>query len=447
MERRMKIPISQIKIEREDADKKRFRRDLGDVQEMVESLKKYGLLHPVVVAELLGTESCEDENKYSDYKFYRLIAGERRITAAAYLGWKDIECTFLEDLSDVQKKEIELEENIQRKDVSWEEKIEALRQLDELKRKEHGEALGGHLSDPDGWNREKLAKAVGASAGKVSQDIKLANELNEHPELRKLVSGKTKQEARKTIEREVRAAELRERVAEGKIIVKATLIHGRAEDGMKELKSNSVHCVITDPPFGASGIVDVAKGNLSSDYDDGTNALEWDVMEEVHEKVIKEMARVLIPGGHFYLWHAPEHEPEIRRMLTSSGFLVDHMNLIWGKGRSSMIPNPYHYLPSYEMILFGCREPRSRTLTKPVMNLLRDYPAPAPQIRVHPLQKPEALIRLFIHNSTSPGETVMDCFAGSGIVLKTAVEMGRKAIGFEMDEKNYLMAMKFLSGE
>lgn len=430
----MKIPISQIKVERDDKDKKRFRRDLGDIQEMVESLKKaHGLIQPIVVSEAVDGK-------------HKLLAGERRLTAAAYLGWKEIECVFKKDLTDVQKKELELEENIQRKDVSWDEKIEALRQLDELKRKEHGEALGGHLSKEDGWNRQKLAKAVGASVGTVSQDIKLATELNEHPALRQLVAGKTKMEARKTIEREIRAAVLRKQVASGKIIVRADLRHERAEEGIKRIADNSIHCTITDPPFGASGIVAVAKGNLSSDYDNGTNALLWDEMKGVHEKVIKEMARVMIPGAHFYLWHAPEHEPEIRRMLGKNGFLVDSMNLIWGKGRSSMIPNPYHYLPSYEMILFGCLGPRSRTLTKPVMNFLRDYNADAPQIRVHPLQKPKELIRLFINNSTSPGETVLDCFAGSGIVLKTAVELGRKAVGFEMDETNFLMAMKFLEG-
>jgi len=435
----MKIPLSQIRIEREDKDKKRFRRDLGAIQEMMESLKKHGLIHPIVVEEI----KSEDE---ASTAMFRLIAGERRYTAAAYLGWTEIDCTFRENLSDVQRKELELEENIQRKDVSWEEKIEALRQLDELKRKEFGEARGGHLSDPDGWNREKLADAVGASIGKVSQDIKLANELNEHPELRKLVSGKTKMEARKTIEREIRAAELRERMAAGKIVIAADFRMGRAEELIKSVPDASVHCVITDPPFGSDAIIDVTKGNLSSDYDGGTNVQTWEAMREVHEKVIKEMARVMIPGGHFYLWHAPSNAPEIRRMLKKSGFLVDGLPLVWGKGRSSMIPNPYHYLPSYEMILFGCKAPRSRTLTKPVMNFLRDYPAPAPQTRVHPLQKPKELIRLFINNSTSPGETVLDCFAGSGIVLKTAIELGRKAIGFEMDEKNYLMAMKFLEG-
>ena len=115
----MKIPISQIKIEREDANKKRFRRDLGAIQEMVESLKKHGLIQPVVI------EPTEDG--------YKLVAGERRITAAAYLGWQEIECTFRENLSDVQRKELELEENIQRRELSPEEISDAFDRLDRLR--------------------------------------------------------------------------------------------------------------------------------------------------------------------------------------------------------------------------------------------------------------------------------------------------------------------------
>jgi len=55
----MKIPLSQIRIEREDKDKKRFRRDLGAIQEMMESLKKHGLIHPIVVEEIKSEDEPE----------------------------------------------------------------------------------------------------------------------------------------------------------------------------------------------------------------------------------------------------------------------------------------------------------------------------------------------------------------------------------------------------
>ena len=54
------IPISNIKYE----DKTRFRKDLGDLRPLIESIKRHGLLHPIVLTE---------DNQ--------LICGRRRLAA------------------------------------------------------------------------------------------------------------------------------------------------------------------------------------------------------------------------------------------------------------------------------------------------------------------------------------------------------------------------------
>ena len=431
----MKIRISEIKIERLDQASKRFRKDFGDIQQLVASIKKHGLIHPIVVDELKS-------GGMSQYN-YTLVAGERRITAALYAGWKEIDATIRDTLSSIERKELEIEENARRKDTTWEEQIEAVRQLDELKRLEHGSKQPGSL-DEIGWTQQDTADYIGASIGTVSQDIKLANDLLTNPELRKKIAGSTKVVARKTIEREKKAAVLRRRIAASEITIDASLRFGRAECLIREITGNSIHCLITDPPWGIEDIVAVSKGNLSGKYAQGTNVGEEENMESVYKTLIPELSRVMVGGAHFYMFFGPDFYEYLKHIFKENDFLVDPVPLIWSKHRTTMIPNPYHYIPSYEMILYGCKAPRSRTLTKPVANSIRDIPADAPQVRIHSLQKPYDLIKLFIENSTSPGETVLDCFAGSGITLKTAVELGRKAVGFEMDETNYLIAMKFL---
>ena len=125
----MIIPTSSIKIEKTASSTKRFRRDFGDIQRMSESLKSHGLIHPIVVKAI-------GESHHS--LRWLLIAGERRLTAALLLGWKEIDATEKKNLSDVQTKELELEENIQRKDINCFEQVEAIRQLDALKRKIYG---------------------------------------------------------------------------------------------------------------------------------------------------------------------------------------------------------------------------------------------------------------------------------------------------------------------
>ena len=170
-------------------------------------------------------------------------------------------------------------------------------------------------------------------------------------------------------------------------------------------------------------------------------------MERIYKKLIPELQRVMAPGAHFYIFFAADWYWIIRGLLQNYDFAVDPVPLIWPKGRGTMIPNPYHYVPSYEFIMYGCRNPKQRTLLKPQMNCLTGYPAEHPTKRIHPLQKPIELIKMFIENSTILGERILDPFSGSGVVLKAAKETGRRCIGFEADEKHYLSSQAWLIGE
>jgi ParB/RepB/Spo0J family partition protein len=90
-----KVQVSSIKV------KDRLREDLGDIDELAESIKSFGLLHPIVV----------DSQK-------RLVAGARRLAACKKLGMRHIEVKLYGQLSDVERREIELEENLKRKDLT-----------------------------------------------------------------------------------------------------------------------------------------------------------------------------------------------------------------------------------------------------------------------------------------------------------------------------------------
>jgi len=54
---------------------------------------------------------------------------------------------------------------------------------------------------------------------------------------------------------------------------------------------------------------------------------------------------------------------------------------------------------------------------------------------IHPTQKPEEIIRPLLEYSVPNGGTVLDCFAGSGVVLLVARKTGRRAIGIEKSEQ------------
>ena len=106
----MQLPIEDIKI------KKRIRKDLGDLTSLIDSLRNHGLMNPVVVT-----------------KNNELIAGHRRIESAKVLGWKSIDVMVLDKISELEKLELEIEENVARKDFSGDELEDARARLEALK--------------------------------------------------------------------------------------------------------------------------------------------------------------------------------------------------------------------------------------------------------------------------------------------------------------------------
>ena len=63
----------------------------------------------------------------------------------------------------------------------------------------------------------------------------------------------------------------------------------------------------------------------------------------------------------------------------------------------------------------------------------------------HPTPKPLSIVARMIESTTAPGETVLDVFAGSGTTLRAAKDLGRKAIGVEVEERYCEVIAKRLS--
>jgi ParB family chromosome partitioning protein len=102
----MQVPVEDIIV------KKRVRREMGDIESLADSLKRYGQISPIVISR---------KNV--------LIAGGRRLEAAKYLGWRTINAIISESSSELARLELEVEENIQRRDFNMEEVAEATRKI------------------------------------------------------------------------------------------------------------------------------------------------------------------------------------------------------------------------------------------------------------------------------------------------------------------------------
>lgn len=104
----------QIKID-EIIVPKRIRCDLGDLTSLAKSMDKHGQLNPITI-----TAKRE------------LVAGQRRLEAAKLLGWETITVNVVNNLSNLQRLEIEIDENQYRKPFTEEELSKAYKQLEKI---------------------------------------------------------------------------------------------------------------------------------------------------------------------------------------------------------------------------------------------------------------------------------------------------------------------------
>jgi len=65
----------------------------------------------------------------------------------------------------------------------------------------------------------------------------------------------------------------------------------------------------------------------------------------------------------------------------------------------------------------------------------------------HPTEKPIALYRSFVEQFTDPGDLILDPFMGAGTTLRAAADLGRRAIGIEIEERYCEMAVERLRQE
>lgn len=392
------IPINKIIVG------ERFRKDFGNIDELATSIKIKGLLHPIVVDEK-----------------YNLIAGERRYKAHIQLGFSTIMVNIMSGLDELEKKEIEIEENIKRKSFTWQEECYGLKAIQELKQSIFGAKVSGHAME-NGWGVSDTANELNISVGKVSIDIALAKALELYPELSKC---SCKADAIKL---------LKDKGRKETMIVFPTVINTNnilrnvdCQLGLKLLDNESIDFILTDPPYGIN--IDKAQ-EYKNRYDNVYSDVPMEI-ENLLDLVFRDCYRVLKEDKIAIFFYPIQKYEWTKRLLERVGFEVFSCPIIWTKGGgfpyASTLTLP---VINYETMLF-CRKGKSKLNT----SLLTHYviPSVTSNLKIHPLERPLQLLRIFIESCSNPGDIVLDCFAGSGSTLIASLELNRNVIGFEKD--------------
>ncbi len=145
-----------IPIELIDPNPRQPRSELGDIKELMESIRTKGVLEPILVR--------------SKGSRFEIIAGERRYLASKNLGLKEIPCLEME-VSDQEAMEISLIENLQRKDLDIFEEADGLKALADLYDYSHQE-----IASKIGKSRSTITEILSVSRipGPLREKIKNA---------------------------------------------------------------------------------------------------------------------------------------------------------------------------------------------------------------------------------------------------------------------------------
>jgi site-specific DNA-methyltransferase (adenine-specific) len=138
---------------------------------------------------------------------------------------------------------------------------------------------------------------------------------------------------------------------------------------------------------------------------------------------LHELYRTLGRNRHFYLFSDAETMFVAKPAAEAAGFRF-WKPLVWDKERIGM---GYHYRSRYEFILFFEKGKR------PLADLSIPDVISHPRIHAgYPTEKPSAVSKVLIGQSTEPGEIVADPFMGSGSAGVAALSLGRRFIGTDL---------------
>jgi site-specific DNA-methyltransferase (adenine-specific)/modification methylase len=289
-----------------------------------------------------------------------------------------------------------------------------------------------------------VAEKIGRSQSTVEKAMAVINDAKathgkdwtKAPEVKAVLQGKA------TIGRA--ANKVKQRREEEKLADKAQkvgkiAIDLREQDHIRDIVDESIDHVITDPPYGvATGFAAQFKDrkNMSSDF------CGWDVGELHLDEIdawVSEWARVMKTGGNIAVFCADKYLSFVIAALKKYGF-ESILTVVWHKTNPEPSVRKSGFVSSCEYAVTACKGQKRRSLNWHGQNEMHNHieaPVCAGKERLdHPTQKPERVITWLIERLTSPGDRVLDNFAGVGTTGIVCRDLKRYFVLVEK-EKHY----------
>lgn len=417
------VPYDQIVCE------DRAREDYGNINELIESFKKDGIIAPIAVKALPDGR-------------YKLLAGGRRFMAASALKANTMPCRiYTKDVSDLDMAKIELAENLYRKDLHFSERVKLDKKIMDLAIKAYGRKEST-ASDASGVSVRDVAQMAGRSLASFSENINMAGWLEKVPELGKLPTMDDARKLLKEIEKDLTRQEAVRRIQESRATpldeqlaqLSESFIVGDFFEEIKKIGDQSIKLIEIDPPY-AIGLKGVKKQETPAFDLDRYNEIDQEAYPGFMNRVLSQSWRVLQDGGWLILWFGPDPWFEPVYQMLKGAFQTFRLPGIWVKTNSTgQTHNPAIRLgQAYEMFFYARKG--DATLQKQGRPNTFLYDVVANQRKIHPTERPVELIQDILETFARPGDKVLVPFLGSGNTLLAASNLGMPAVGFELGKE------------
>ncbi|MDO8720953.1 MAG: site-specific DNA-methyltransferase [Syntrophales bacterium] len=232
------------------------------------------------------------------------------------------------------------------------------------------------------------------------------------------------------------------------------IITGDALTELGNIKTSSVDLVIADPPY-----------NLGKDYGNNHDIKGFDEYIAFSRKWLEQVKRILKPNGTIYVFMGFRFISYLYDIIDRELQLFFNSWIIWhytqGMGKTKGF-SPRHddilmftRSMDFKFNLDNVRVPQKYYRER--NNMRGANPGDVWEFshvhycndnrQNHPTQKPEGIIERMVLASSNEGDLVVDPFSGSGTTLRVCQQLGRNAIGIEINRDYVAMTRDRLNKE
>lgn len=442
------VDYASITVDREG----RQRRELTGIEELAGSIRRNGLIQPIVI----------DKNN-------KLVAGERRYTAWGLLfaedpkQWGKIPARYTTELRSAELTIIELEENIKRHQLNWKDECIAVTRYHSAMKEEvegwtsEDSYTNLNIAQPNFNKQLAVGKELLANNPKIhaadgwngaynlikrEKERRFADVMNELgdtlQEMDEDNAAKKKAPLAQGVGQPPTPADAPSNVLEVQEPPPVNLpapptdpiIHADFHDWVKEYtgkRFNLIHC---DFPYGIN----------HQDSDQG-GADRWGSYEDTPEvyfdlcqTLTNNLDRIAYPSCHIFFWFSMTYYQWTLDHFTKAGLVVNPFPCVWHKtDNKGLLPDPNRGPRRVNETAFLMSR-GDRKIVSPIANT---YGAPtAKSSAIHLSEKPVPMLDHFMRMLVDDFTELLDPTCGGGSALRAAEQRGAKRVlGLERDQE------------